>query len=417
MAPASRNAAGHRPGHRPGRRAMSTLGALALEADPERWVVHLSRMLRERGVPCTVAESTAACRALAALDIADAMDVHLGLRSVFVSGREQLTAFDDCFRSVWHGVDPGEPEGGGASGAHQPASDLERLGSRREERRASQTEERIVDEGTSGGESRSDGFPGTELGATYSAAERLARRSFASLSGPEVREMNRVLDRLRISLATRQSRRLRAGGRRGPVDLRRSLRAAAHTEGEILRLARRSRRIERARLVLLCDVSGSMERYSGFLVRFLLSASRGRDVETFVFSTRLTRVSPWLRGVRAREALDGLGERVHDWSGGTRIGACLTRFVEEFGRSLLGPKCVVVIMSDGLDRGEIGPLTWAMQAMRRRARRVIWLNPLLESPDYRPEARGMKAALPFVDDFVSGHSVAALRELAGLIRI
>lgn len=273
-----------------------------------------------------------------------------------------------------------------------------------------------------GGERGADADGGTEAGTArtglaWSPTERLARRSFGELDEEEMRRLDRAFDRLMVRLATRRSRRLRPGPRRGKVDLRRSFRRALAHEGEFLRLARRHRRVDRPRVILLCDVSGSMERYSRFLVRFLLATRRAREVETFAFSTRLVRLTPWLAGARPDEALAALGERVPGWSGGTRIGASLESFLDEWGRRLLGQRTVVVILSDGLDQGEIDPLERAMDGIRRRARKVIWLNPLLESPEYRPEARGMKAALPYVDEFASGHSLEALRHLATLIRL
>ncbi|MFW6193583.1 MAG: vWA domain-containing protein, partial [Gemmatimonadota bacterium] len=200
-------------------------------------------------------------------------------------------------------------------------------------------------------------------------------------------------------------------------DLRRSLRQAVRHDGEILRPARRRRRVERPRIVLLLDVSGSMERYSRFLLRFLLAAGRDRDVETFVFGTRLTRLTRRLRGSRPERALDDLSRWVPDWSGGTRIGACLGRFLERHGRTLLGQKTVVVILSDGLDRGEVDDLEHAMRGIRRRARKVIWLNPLMATRGYEPEARGMKAALPHVDEFAPGHDLEALEDLARMVRL
>jgi uncharacterized protein with von Willebrand factor type A (vWA) domain len=154
-----------------------------------------------------------------------------------------------------------------------------------------------------------------------------------------------------------------------------------------------------------------MERYSRFLLRFLLAAGRDRDVESFVFSTRLTRLTPWLSASHVDHALDSLGTRVHDWSGGTRIGECLDEFVREHGRSLLGQRTVMVILSDGLDRGDVKLLERAMRAMHRKARKVIWLNPLLSSSQYEPAARGMRAALPHIDIFAPGHNLESLLEL------
>lgn len=389
-----------------------------LRTAPVEWTARLGRALRDEGVSCTLTESLAAVEALEHLDLSDALDAYFGLRAVFTSDPSETPAFDRCFWTLWG--QPQRSEAGGSTtvseggarrtaGKRDASPDLaERLRSRvggREPPEAGETPDR-------------SGAEGLRVGAAYSSAEVLARRSFGSLAEAEVRELDHVFDRLMLRLSTRRSRRLRpVRGRRGRIDVRRSLRDSLRHEGELLRLSRRRRKIERPRLVLLCDVSGSMEKYSRFLVRFLLAAGRERDVETFVFSTRLTRLTPWLIGTRVDEALDALGERVPGWSGGTRIGASLEEFLERHGRAMLGQRTVVIVLSDGLDQGETEPLERAMRGIQRKARKLIWLNPLLESSEYRPEARGMKAALPFVDEFASGHSLQALRELASLIRL
>lgn len=388
-----------------------------LRGRPVHWTARLGRALREEGVPCSLTETLAATEALRHLDLADARDVHLGLRAVFLGDRRDEPAFDRVFWTLW-GQRQGpvsEPE----EGALDIARRLRKTSGKRPRETPATERERDAARRAAGARKGGevDDPDGRRVGAAWSPRETLARRSFASLREDEVRELDRAFDLLMVRLATRRSRRMEAGGRRGRVDFRRSLRDALRHDGELIRLARQRRRIERPRIVLLCDVSGSMERYSRFLVRFLLAARRERRVETFVFSTRLTRLTPHLSRSRVDEALSALGERVPGWSGGTRIGESLEAFLGGYGRSLLGQRTVVIILSDGLDQGETEPLERAMEGIARKARKVIWLNPLLESPRYRPEARGMKAALPYVDDFASGHSLEALRELTALIRL
>lgn len=393
---------------------------------PLEWTARLGRELRREGVPSTVSDSIAASETLAHLDLGDALDVYLGLRSVFVSRPEDLAAFDRCFWALWGerqrqtpvslggrtddpGADPPSRRGGPGGGERDSAD-----GPVRRPRRGGGGEPWPAGRDGEGEEAESR----PPVGAGYSPAEALARRSFASLDRHEVRQLDRVFDRLFFRLATRRSRRFGPSRRRGRVDVRRSFRDALRHDGELIRLGRRARRVERPRVVLLCDVSGSMERYARFLVRFLLSAGRDRDAETFVFSTRLVHLTPWLSSTRSLdEALDALSGRVPGWSGGTRMGECLEEFLDRHGRTLLGRRTIVVILSDGLDRGEVETLEHAMRGIQRRARKVVWLNPLLESADYRPEARGMKAALPFVDEFAPGHSLEALRDLSRMIRL
>lgn len=386
-----------------------------LRGRPLEWTARLGRRLREEGAGCTLTEAVSALEALPELDLEDPLDAYLGLKAVFLTTRTEEPAFDRVFWALWEGRRRGSP---GASPVHV----LHRRGARRRPAPGSASparEENAPDPSVSP-HPRPDETgtgEGSPAGAAWSPIERLARRSFRTLNESELRELDRAFDRLIVKLATRRSRRQRPAKRKGRVDLRRSFRGALRHEGEMLRLARRRRRVDRPRVVLLCDVSGSMERYSRFLVRFLLATRRTRDVETFVFSTRLVRLTRWLRGSRPEEALAAMSDRVPGWSGGTRIGASLEAFLDGFGRTLLGRRTVVVILSDGLDQGDVELLERAMAGIQRRARKVIWLNPLLESPTYRPEARGMKAALQYVDDFASAHSLAALRELTSLIRI
>ncbi|MDE2945145.1 MAG: VWA domain-containing protein [Gemmatimonadota bacterium] len=377
---------------------------------PER-VVDLGRRLRGEGVACALSESTAAIAALPHIDTEDVEDVRAGLRAAFCSSAADLEIFERCFPAWWRGG--------------QPSSAVEDLLSKA----AADRGDRPAASALSGpdgpmavarddfGEQMRDEPDSRErpIGAVYSAAHSLARRSFASIGDEELREVDAWLERLMVRLSTRRSRRLEPGGRRGPIDVRRTLRSLVAHEGELVRLARRRRRHVPPQLVVLCDVSGSMERYSRFLLRFLLGCGRARDIQTFAFSTRLTHLTPWLAGEEIDPALDRL--RARGWSSGTRIGECLETFVTRHGRRMLGRRTLVIILSDGLDQGEVEPLRRAMGWIQRRARRVIWLNPLLESSRYAPEARGMRTALPYVDYFQSGHSLEALRTLPGLLRL
>ena len=195
-------------------------------------------------------------------------------------------------------------------------------------------------------------------------------------------------------------------------DFRRSLRRALATEGELLSVARRCRAIEEPRLVVFCDTSGSMDAHARFLLAFVLALRRAaRSTEVFAFNTSLVRLTPWLSRRRLGPTLERLAAAVPDWSGGTRIGECLARFVEHHLEARVGSKTVVLVLSDGLDRGDTAALEGAMRAIRARARRVIWLNPLLGDPRYEPTARGMKAALPYIDELLPAHDFASLERL------
>ena len=244
-----------------------------------------------------------------------------------------------------------------------------------------------------------------------SEREVLMDRDFSTFPAEDLDEVARLTVLIAKRLARRVSRRRRPTRRGGVIDLRRSMRANM-MKGEIIELRRRERRRRKVRLVLLCDVSGSMDLYSRFLLQFLYALQNvfGR-VETFTFATRLTRVTEQLKGPSYQLALRRLTE-VRDFSGGTRIGESIQEFNRSW-RQLVDRHTIVLVLSDGWDTGEPDVLAAEMLSLRRRAGRVIWLNPLLGNPSYEPLTRGMAAALPLVDHFAAAHNLASLRDLAG----
>ena len=252
-----------------------------------------------------------------------------------------------------------------------------------------------------------------EVTKTYSDREVLRKRDFASLTEAEVEEVRRMMDDLVWTLGERITRRQRPGGKRR-IDLRRTLRRSLRHGGEILEWARREPRRKPRPLVVICDISGSMERYTRLLLHFLygLTQGLGQRVEAFAFGTRLTRLSRHLRDRDIERALSGVSAAVLDWSGGTRIGDSLKTFNYDWGRRVLGGGAVVLVISDGWDRGEPEVLAREMERLSRSCYRLVWLNPLLGSPEYEPLTRGMQAALPFVDDFLPVHNLASLESLA-----
>jgi hypothetical protein len=215
-------------------------------------------------------------------------------------------------------------------------------------------------------------------------------------------------------MAERKTRRLRPA-RAGTIDLRRSARHAIRSSGELMQLFHRRPRVRRRPLVLICDVSGSMERYSRLLMIFAHAISRREDLEAFVFSTRLTRITRLLRHRDLDRALDSVSKGVHDFSGGTRIGDALSDFNRHWARRVLGHGAVVIIVSDGWDRGDPDNLAAELIHLRRSTHRLIWLNPLLGSEGYQPLTRGMAAALPHCDDFLAAHNLQALDDLGRLL--
>lgn len=359
------------------------------------------RRLRKEGIAVTPAEEIDAARALVQIDLSDPESFYLALKTVLVVRRSDQERFDRLFWSFWRGEDSWPDRG-----AEESAPRAGKNGNAA----AKGIKEEWADEG---GEDR-EGSGTTQIG--FSPEALLRKKSFDRISPDEMEEMERLLARLALRLAVRKSRRTFPARRRGAVDLRRSFRTLLRYDGELLDLARRKREIERPRIVLLCDVSGSMDPHSRFLLRFLLALPRVAErAEIFVFNTALTHLTPLLDDGAIDDLLKEIGRAVPDWAGGTQIGACLAEFLDEHGMRLIDRQTVILIFSDGLDRGEGELLVYAMEGIRKRARKIIWLNPLLGDPDYEPICRGMKAALPFVDHFEKGHNLESLEALVELL--
>ena len=373
--------------------------------------LRFGQMLRAAGLPLTIPELRDAVRALEVIDLMDRDEVYLALRATLVARVEETPAFDRCFDAFWRfQADDGQGLDGLMGPAQMPApEDDAHPGSAT----AAQEKESSVAldawEEAGADESEPLEVPGV------SDHEVLMEHDFSTFPAEDLDEVARLTVLIARRLARRVSRRRRPTRRGGVLDLRRSMRANM-MKGEIIELRRRERRRRKVRLVLLCDVSGSMDLYSRFLLQFLYALQNvfGR-VETFTFATRLTRVTEHLKGPSYRSALRRLTE-VRDFSGGTRIGESVQEFNREW-RHLVDRHTIVLLLSDGWDTGEPDVLAQEMLTLKRRAARVIWLNPLLGNPSYEPLTRGMAAALPLVDHFAAAHSLASLRELAGHLNV
>jgi uncharacterized protein with von Willebrand factor type A (vWA) domain len=364
-------------------------------------VTHLATFgaaLRQGGVRVGIADEMDAAQALARVDLADIDEVRDALRIALKVRRNDQPVFDALFTDVWlnRGRRVTGPRGRPMAIRPMPARALEW--------RLSQ----VVEEG---GQVQPEGRePG------YSPEARLRQKPFDELDDREIAAMERLIARLAPALATEKSRRLVPVRGRGMVDLRRSLRRLPGTGGELLTPARRARAVEEPRLVLLCDTSGSMDLHTRFLLGFAIALRRtARRVEVFAFNTDLTRLTSHMAPGKPEVTLRRLGPAVPGWAGGTRIGGCLADFVERHLTSTVNGRSTVVILSDGLDQGEPEVLVRAMRAIRARARRVLWLNPLLGDSRYQPTARGMAAALPFVDRLAPAHNLESLEQLVSLL--
>jgi uncharacterized protein with von Willebrand factor type A (vWA) domain len=358
-------------------------------------VVAFCRRLRWAGIPLGPREAVDALRALSRVDVGDRRECYLALRTVLATRCDDLAVFDQIFEEFWNPpvptVEPQSPApeplpaaGDGAG----PSSALMQW----------------LDEALQA--------HGDETTAAYSPVETLTHKDFSAFTAEELDEVTRLVIAIARRVATRLSRRMRAARRSASVDLRRTIRHSLRRGGEIIDLAYRRRKIAKTRVVLLADVSGSMDLYSRFLIQFIyaLQHAVGR-VETMVFSTTLTRITEAMSEDDLRAALDAVARQVPDWSGGTKIGASLRSFLDRYGGELLSPRTIVIVISDGWDTGDIDALDRAMAELQRRSGRVIWLNPLLGSPGYEPICQGMRVALPYVDVFASAHSLESLRQL------
>ena len=365
-------------------------------------VLTFAALLRRHGLPVSVGQVMDGTRALDHLDLADRNDVYLGLRTVFVARPEDYPAYERCFEAFWRagGDETGEP---GSIVALGPEAGDDSAGL---ERKSAQRETTALD--AWGADADDSGEPLAVPGV--SDREAMMTQDFSTFTADQLEEVFRLTVQIARRLARRLTRRRRPVRRRGRVDLRRTLRANL-TRADLIDLRFRERKRRKVRLVVLCDVSGSMDLYSRFLLQFLFALqSVFGQVETFTFSTRLTRITEYLKARNYRQVLRRLTE-VRDWSGGTRIGESLAQFTREWP-SLVDRRTIVILLSDGWDTGEPEILASELMRIKRRAGRVIWLNPLLGNPSYEPLTRGMAAALPLVDHFAAAHNLTALRELA-----
>lgn len=366
-------------------------------AEPERLAVAFARVLRRSGVAVPSGAAVGYARALAAVGLGDEGRVYWAGRATLVHSPEDVAAYDEAFRAFWreHCLHAARATVVEVPEVVELAHDREEIGAiggAEEERR------RMVE-------------------LRYSPAEVLRTKDFAACTPAELDEAQRLMATIRWQGQRRTTRRRRPARRGGTwPDLRRTVRSALRTEGEPLRRRWLEEGGRTRRVVFLCDVSGSMAPYARAVVRFLhVAAVAWRQVEVFTIGTRLTRVTRALRAHDPDVALDAVARAVPDWSGGTRLGEALRTFNEHWGVRGLARGAVVVIVSDGWDRGDPALLSEEMARLSRVAHEIVWVNPLKASAGYQPLVRGMAAALPYVDHFMEGHSLASLESLAEVV--
>ena len=356
-------------------------------------------MLRGLGFDAGPARLLPFLNALTLLDPSSEGDIRTAVRVHFARRREEILLLDRALNAFLRQALGGRPPG------ERPPDDARRTeGDLELGRQLSVLQEEDI------------GEPTEKLPVkSASRLETLRHKDFESLSDEEMREVRDLIRSMRIPAGRRLSRRFRRGGDER-LDLRRLLRASLRLGGEPLKLSFRRRRIVPRPLVLLCDISGSMERYSRVLLNFAYAIENAAEhVEAFVFATRLTRITRQLRSHDPDAALSRVSRAVEDWSGGTRIGEALSMFNHRYARRVLAQGATVVLISDGWDRGDPLGLQSAVRKLQRSCHRLIWMNPLLGAPGYEPLTVGLKSALPYVDDFIAAHNLASLEALGHLI--
>jgi len=379
---------------------MISFGVETIELDLAPLVSALGRRLHDRGLPLTPARAADFAHALTLVRPVSRRRLYWTARAIFVTDPTQVPAFDEVFLSVFGGEAGGPERSAGRAAAERPqVAD----GPGAEERRR---------DGTS---ASGDDEEAGEVEVPFAVAsdeERLSQKSFEALEPHELMQLYRLMSRLQLRTPRRRTRRYERRRRGERVDLRRTLRGSLRTAGDPIRLAHRRRRVVARRLVLLCDISGSMEPYARAYLQFLTSAAgSGPNAEAFVFATRLTRITRALASRNPERAIQRAAEAAPDWSSGTRIGDALKQFNDRHGRRGMARGAVVVILSDGWERGDPAVVAREMERLARLAHRIVWVNPRVAAKEFAVRSGGMVAALPFCDALVSGHTFAALAEV------
>jgi uncharacterized protein with von Willebrand factor type A (vWA) domain len=387
-----------------------SLVAETVEVDLPALAARFARRLHQAGVPVTPDRTARFARGLTLVQPVSRRRLYWTARAALVSDLAQVKAFDAVFAAVF---------GSGNAEAAEPAPDERRVPAPADARPTARRGEADAGGGAAvaARRGRGDGDARDVLVPTAASdEERLRGKRFDALEPGELAALYRLMAQLRIATPQRRTRRAERHGHGERIDLRRTLRTSLRTGGDPIRLAHRRRRVARRRLVLLCDISGSMEPYARAYLQFLTCAtSSGPKAEAFVFATRLTRITRALATSSPERAIQRAAAAAPDWSSGTRIGDALRAFNDRHGRRGMARGAIVVILSDGWERGEPQLVGREMERLARLAYRIVWVNPRVSATGFVPLAGGMQAALPHIDALVSGHSLDALGEVAAAI--
>ncbi len=350
-------------------------------------ILRFARRLKEAGLAVTLGRSLGAINGLDFIQLREKEELFVLLSTHFVSRPEELPVFERLFDEFWCKAEERTLPERVLPGLKIP---VEIIGEDEEPRKGRKKE---------------------ALTVNYSPEENLRRKDFGDLSEKEAEEIDEIILALSRNIGLHLSRRYKSAFKGKRIDFPGTWRRSLGYGGELLALKKKKRKVKKDRFVVLCDVSGSMDRYSRFLLRFLYGFQKKVPrVETFVFSTRLSRVTELMRLRDMKGAYHQIAAKVKDWSGGTRIGSALSEYNRRYGGKFSNPRTNFIFLSDGWDQGEISLLDQELKALKRRVRRLIWLNPLLGLPDYKPLDRGMSTALPYTDHFLDCHDLDRLEE-------
>jgi len=364
------------------------------------------RVLKDLGFRLGLSQVIDANRCLPLVDIKERNDFHRVLAANLLSDHEDIELFDRVFEAFWQGDVELEPS---MQTMEVPAQGFDDSLDQADDNDGA-TEENATQSDSQQDEKSPDSEP--MLVPTYSPSEALHEKDFSEMGIEESRAVSRAIMLIASKIATQLSRRKKRSRRGDEIDPRATMRRNIRFGGDMVELVTRKRRIKKTRVVLLCDVSGSMDCYSRFLIQFMYGLQNELwGVETFVFSTTLSRITHLIRTKNIGNALEKISHSVLGWSGGTNIGRSLQIFNHDHAPNLVTHRTVVVVISDGWDRGDVAVLEHEMQALKRRCSKIIWLNPLLASENYQPLCKGMQAALPYLDLFLSAHNVSSLVNL------
>jgi uncharacterized protein with von Willebrand factor type A (vWA) domain len=361
-------------------------------------IVLFCRFLRGKGFTVSTEEEATALNALQFIELSQAENFQLALKASLCRSKKQLDVFNELFSSFWKelnkSVDAKIREEKTKKPAVSPEQQFKSLNAWLNGNRNEETEET----------------------AAYSWHENLMQKDFSAVPQDELEELMQCLRSLSKQLAARANRRYKNAKAQQLPDLRQTLRKNLRRGGELLDIVYRQPKKNRVKLVILCDVSRSMELYSAFMLQFMYAFQQVFSrLETFVFSTSLKRITSLLKENNFHEAMEKLGQENSGWSGGTRIGECLEEFSNEFADNLLNRKTIVIILSDGWDTGDADLLRKNMENIHSRSSKLIWLNPLAGYHAYMPETTGMQTAMPYIDVFAPVHNAASLRKIGSLL--